>query len=106
MSAGDAPDEETLERLRTELANTPASVVVANHCFGLFELAALHLSLDQPQLDEAKVAIDALLAITQGLEGRLGDVEPQLKEGVAQLQMAFVRIRDMAEGTASPKQNQ
>ena len=38
--------------LQQQLAETPASAVVANHCFGLFELAALHLSLAPPQLGE------------------------------------------------------
>ena len=35
-----------LDQLREQLAHTPAALVVANHGFGLFELAALHLSLD------------------------------------------------------------
>ncbi len=90
-------DDETLERMRAELASTPASVVVANHCFGLFELAALHLSLETPQLDQAKVAIDAMAAILDALEGRLGDVEPQLREGIAQIRLAFVKITDMVQ---------
>src|SRR5436309_3263062 len=74
------PGEPTEEELRAELAamqqqlaNTPAAAVVANHCFGLFELAALHLGLQPPQLEQAQVAIDALAAVIEGLEGRLGD---------------------------------
>lgn len=91
----DMPDEETLAQLREELAQTPANIIVANHCFGLFELAALHLSQQPPQLEEARVAIDALAAIVTTLQGRLGEVEPQLVEGVSQLKLAFVKIRDM-----------
>ena len=49
-----------MEELRDQLARTPAEVVVANHAFGLFELAALHFSLQPPQLDQARLAIDAL----------------------------------------------
>src|SRR5581483_8586635 len=49
-----------MAELRDQLARTPAAAVVANHAYGLFELAALHLSLDPPQLEEATVAIDAL----------------------------------------------
>ena len=43
----------------SQRTSRPVEVVVANHAFGLFELAALHLSLQPPQLDEARVAIDA-----------------------------------------------
>ncbi len=56
-----------MEELRDQLARTPAEVVVANHAFGLFELAALHLSLQPPQLDQARLAIDALAALVDGL---------------------------------------
>lgn len=86
-----------LEELREQLARTPAAMVVANHAFGLFELAALHLSLQPPQLEEARVAIDALAALVEGMAGRLGDNEAQLLDGLAQLRMAFVRIRSAQE---------
>ena len=55
-----------MDELRDQLARTPAEVVVANHAFGLFELAALHLSLQPPQLDQARLAIDALAALVDG----------------------------------------
>jgi sugar phosphate isomerase/epimerase len=82
-----------LEELRDQLANTPAALVVANHAFGLFELAAIHLSLDPPQLDQAQVAIDALAALVEGMAGRLGDHEVRLREGLAQLRIAYVQIK-------------
>jgi hypothetical protein len=82
-----------MAQLQAELANTPVEVVVANHAFGLFQLAALHLSQRPPHLEEARLAIDALTALVEGLAGRLGDAEPQLKDGIAQLRMAFVQIR-------------
>ena len=88
--------------LQQQLAETPAAEVVANHCFGLFELAALHLSLQPPQLGEATVAIDALNAIVEGLTGRLGQHEGQLKEGLASLKLAFVQIRAANLGQAEP----
>lgn len=91
------PTAEQMEELRAQLADTPAAIVVANHCFGLFELAALHLSLSPPQLDEAQVAIDALGAVVESLEGRLGEVEPQLIEGVTQLRLAFVQIKQATD---------
>jgi hypothetical protein len=81
-----------MAELQQQLARTPAEVVVANHAFGLFELAALHLSLRPPQLDQARVAIDALAALVDGMAGRLGEAEPQLTEALSQLRMAFVQI--------------
>lgn len=88
--------------LQEQLAQTPASVVIANHCFGLFELSALHLSLQPPQLAEAQLAIDALAAVVEGLVGRLGEHEGQLKEALAQLRLAFVQIRAANLGSATP----
>ena len=82
-----------MESLRRELADTPAAVVVANHCFGLFQLAALHLSFQPPKLEESQLAIDALGALVEGLAGRLGPEEQQLKDGLAQLRLAFVQIK-------------
>lgn len=93
---------EQLAAMRDELAQTPAAAVVANHAYGLFELAALHLSLQPPQLGEAQLAIDALAAVVEGLVGRLGDHESNLKEGLAQLRLAFVQIRAANLGRVEP----
>ncbi len=82
-----------MAELQRQLTETPAAVVVANHCFGLFELAALHLSLQPPQLSEAQLAIDALAAVVEGLRGRLGEHEAQLADALSQLRLAFVQIR-------------
>lgn len=97
QAGGNEPTEEELAarmgELQEQLARTPAEVVVANHAFGLFELAALHLSLQPPQLDQARLAIDSLGALVEGMAGRLGEPEAQLLEGLAQLRLAFVQIR-------------
>ncbi len=97
-AAAEAPatDEELQARmaeLRQELAETPVELVVANHCFGMFELAALHLSLQPPRLDQARLAIDALAALLGAMTGRLGEEEAQLQEGLASLRLAFVQIQ-------------
>jgi hypothetical protein len=81
-----------VEAMRAELANAPVEVVVANHCYALFELAALHLSQQPPHLAESQLAIDALGCLVDGLEGRLGEGESVLKEGRASLQLAWVQI--------------
>ncbi|MGH9096306.1 MAG: hypothetical protein ACRDWB_02695 [Acidimicrobiales bacterium] len=78
--------------MQRELANAPVEVVVANHCYGLFELAALYLSQVPPLLPQARLSIDALACLVDGLKGRLGEAEGPLKEGLSQLQLAFVQI--------------
>jgi hypothetical protein len=92
----DDTDEEALAEqmaaMRAELADSPVEVVVANHCYGLFELAAVYLSQQPALLDQARLAIDALGALVGGLEGRLGDTEDQLKDGLSQLRLAYVQI--------------
>jgi hypothetical protein len=92
--------EARMEELRRQLAETPASVVIANHCFGLFELAALHLSLQPPQLEQAQLAIDALGAIADGLAGRLGQEEDTVRDGLAQLRLAYVQLKSAGTGDA------
>ncbi len=82
-----------MAELQEQLAQTPVELVIANHAFGLFELAALHLSIQPPQLPQARLAIDALGALVEGLSGKLGEYEHQLVEGLANLRMAYVQIR-------------
>jgi hypothetical protein len=89
-------DEEALAEqvatVRAELADAPVEVVVANHCYGLFELAAVYLSQQPPMLSQSRLAIDALGCLVTGLEGRLGESEEQLKDGLSQLRLAYVQI--------------
>ena len=86
--------------MREQLASTPAEVVVANHCYGLFELAAIYLSQDPPMLFQARLAIDGLGYLLDGLRGRLGEAEPALQESLSQLRLAFVRLEG-SERTSS-----
>jgi len=78
--------------MQRELANAPVEVVVANHCYGLFELAAVYLSQVPPLLPQARLSIDALACLVDGLKGRLGEAGEPLKEGLSQLQLAYVQI--------------
>ena len=88
-----------LSEARARLLETPVATVLANHALGIYELAAIHLTSDEPDLAEAQLAIDALTALVQGVEGRLGDGEPTLKEALHQAQMAFVQ---RAQQVSSP----
>jgi hypothetical protein len=78
----------------------PAAVIVANHAMGIYELAAIHLSSNPPQLEEARLAIDAMGALVEGVEGRLGENEQVLRDGLQQLRLAFVQVRQQAEGAS------
>jgi hypothetical protein len=84
--------EADLDAMREQLARTPADVVIANHALGLWELAALHLSQKPPRLPDARLAIDALASLVEGLKGRLGEAERSLDDGLTQIRMAFVQI--------------
>ncbi|MHB1776281.1 MAG: hypothetical protein ACYCU7_09870 [Acidimicrobiales bacterium] len=90
------PDREaaaaTLEDLRNQLADAPPEVVVANHCYGLFELAAVYLSQVPPRIPQAQLAIDALGCLVDGLGERLGDAHPPLAEALAQVRLAYVQV--------------
>lgn len=75
-----------------QLATTPPEVVIANHIMGIYELAAIHLRQNPPNLNEASLAIDAMGAILDGLEDRLGENELTLRNARAQLQQAFTAV--------------
>ena len=86
-----------LAESRERLKSVPASVVVANHAMGLYELAALHLADQPPNFAEATVAIDALGVLLDGMQGRLGEPEATLREAMSQIRMAFVQLKNRPE---------
>ena len=99
----DAPSPEELEEMadrmaavQEQLVRTPAAVVVANHCIALYELAALHLHQDPPNLADAQLAIDAMGAVVERLGARMGENERPLRDALGQLQMAFVEVKRIA----------
>lgn len=94
-----------MSEVRQQLAEAPAAVVVANHAMGLYELAAIHLGQRPPNLDEARVAIDAFAALLGAVKGRLGPDESTLDDALAQLRLAFVQLSGgggEAEGPTTP----
>jgi hypothetical protein len=92
----DQPSEEELRQIARELAETPPEDIIANHCYGLFELAALHLSQQPVNLVAARLAIDSMGLLVEGLGERLGAHAATLADGLTQLRLAFVRIADAA----------
>ncbi len=88
---------------QARLASTPAVEVLVNHLGGIYELARIHLSQDPPHFDEAALAIDALAAVLDALEPRLGPDGPALRDAVNQMQVAFVQLRGQADGSVAPE---
>jgi hypothetical protein len=93
-------DEETEAALRAELdearrrlADVPAAQVVANHAMGLFELGAIHLSQQPPDLAEAALAIDAMAAVIDAVGERLEPNAGVLRDALAQIRLAFVQLK-------------
>ncbi len=80
-----------LSEAREQILQAEVSDVIGNHALGIYELAAIHLTSEEPKLEQAKLAIDALAQIVEGLEGRLGDAEPTLKEALHQIRMGYVQ---------------
>jgi hypothetical protein len=88
MSAADA----ALAEARARLAEVPAEVVVTNHVMGLYELAAIHLSANPVDVVSARLAIDAVGHLVDGLGDRLGDDIETLRTALTTIRMAFVQV--------------
>lgn len=92
-----------MQAVRDQLAQVPAAVVIANHAMGCYELAAIHLSHQPPNLPEAQLAIDAFGALLGVTEGRLGEDDATLADALAQIRLAFVQVKaawEQSGGTA------
>jgi hypothetical protein len=96
---GEALSEEELAQMRQQLAATPVVDIIANHAIGMWQLAVLHLSVEgaePPHLDEARLAIDAMAALVEGLGEDLGPHQGPLRDALAQLRLAFVELSQRA----------
>jgi hypothetical protein len=93
------PDEaDALERMREQLMSISAADVVAEAAMPLLTLAYARLGLPPEEheryrdLPAARLLIDALGGMLDGVEGRLGRVEPELRDALARLRMAYVDV--------------
>jgi hypothetical protein len=96
-----ADAEAAIDDARRRLAQVPAEVVVTNHVMGLYELAAIHLSNDPPELASAALAIDAVGCLVEGLGDRLGADAGTMRDALANIRMAFVEIKGRTAGASS-----
>jgi hypothetical protein len=91
---------EALDDARRRLADVPAEVVITNHVMGLYELAAIHLSTEPPDLASSRLAIDSVNALVEGLGDRLGADAETLRHALANIQMAFVEVKRRTDALA------
>ena len=94
ISADEAALRAEYERMQQQILEAPAADVIVQHLMSLYELAAMHLGQERPRLDDARLVIDALDALTEALRGRLGAAEPAITEALPRLKMAFVETTD------------
>lgn len=86
-----------MAEVRKQLLSVPAAMVVANHAMGLYELAAIHLGAETPNLEESRVAIDAFGALVESLGDRLGDDSGTLRDALGQIRLAYVQVKGALE---------
>ena len=85
--------EQQLREAQEQLLSVPAGQIVANHVIGLFELAALHLRVDPPNLDEARLPIDAMGILVEQLCDQLPEHQT-LAAALHQIRLAFVEVQN------------
>jgi hypothetical protein len=83
-----------LEDTRRRLAEAPAAVVITNHIVGLYELAAIHLGADPPDLAQAALSIDAVACLVEGLGDRVGPEAQTMRDALSNIRLAFVQIKN------------
>jgi hypothetical protein len=91
---------DAMQEVRRQLAEVPAEVVVANHVMGLYELAAIHLSADPPDLVSAALAIDAVACLVEGLGDRIGEDAVTMRDALGNIRIAFVQIKNQLTASA------
>ena len=84
--------QEQMAQAQAQLLSAPVDQVVSNHVMGLFELAALHLRVEDPDLEAARLPIDAMGLLVDNLGDRLADHDT-LGSALTQLRMAYVEVK-------------
>lgn len=89
--------EQQLQEAQEQLLSVPAGQIVANHVIGLFELAALHLRVDPPNLEEARLPIDAMGVLVEQLGDRLPEHQT-LAAALHQIRLGYVEVQNNESG--------
>jgi len=97
-----------IEAMRQQLANSLPKWWWPTIAMG-FSSWQRSICPSHPNVVPARLAIDGLGYLVDGLKGRLGESEPSLAEALSQLRLAFVQLegveRAAAENAASSDQN-
>ena len=90
-------DEELMKQLEEELKKLKVSDLLVQTLYTVSSLAYRKLSEEDRDLDQARLAIEALRALVPVLEGTVGDeVLRDFKQVTSNLQLAYA---DAAKGT-------
>ena len=84
--------EAQMAEVRQRILDTPVEAMIVQHVIGLFEIAAIHLNAENPDLAAARLAIDAMDGALSATEGRLGDAEEAMQSMLHQARMAYVQV--------------
>jgi predicted nucleic acid-binding protein len=88
--AGQPSDEELIERLEEELKKLKVSDLLVQTLYTMSSLAYRKLSEEDRDLDQARLAIEALRALVPVLEGSVGeDVIRDFRQVTSNLQLAY-----------------
>ena len=88
--AGQPSDEELMERLEEELKKLKVSDLLVQTLYTMSSLAYRKLSEEDRDLDQARLAIEALRALVPVLEGSVGeDVIRDFRQVTSNLQLAY-----------------
>jgi len=106
--AGQEGDADALERMREQLMSISAGDVVAEAAMPLLTLAYARLGLPPEEharyrdLPAARLLIDALGGMLDGVQGRLGRVEVELRDALSSVRMAYVDVARHADEAHEP----
>jgi hypothetical protein len=81
-----------MAEVQRQVLSAPAAQFVINHVVGLYELGAIHLGQPEPDLEQARLAIDAMAALLDATEARLGEDAVPLRDALTQMQMVYVQM--------------
>lgn len=84
--------EAQMAEVRQRILDTPVEAMIVQHVIGLFEIAAIHLNAENPDLAAARLAIDAMDGALSATEGRLSDAEEAMQSMLHQARMAYVQV--------------
>jgi hypothetical protein len=95
-------DQELVEQLQAELARLKVSDLLVQTVYTISSLGYHRLSGDSKDLDQARLAIEALKALLPVLEGAVADeVVRDFNQVLTNMQLAYASAAGEGEGEAS-----